>query len=86
MGGVVFQVLIILDVPTQDHISSLLSSFSTPFYASFRSKEVANAKKYNVHTVVHLLGDGVLEDVRYKAFMNGFTDHTHVRPHNRLDQ
>lgn len=37
-------------------------------------------KLYNVHVVYHLLGDGVLEDERYKAFMNGFADGAHVRP------
>ncbi|THH10213.1 hypothetical protein EW146_g8446 [Bondarzewia mesenterica] len=70
-------IVIVLDVPSPDHVPSLASSFNTPFYSVFRSKAQEDAKKYNVHAIYHLLGDGVLEDERYKAFMNGFADHTH---------
>ena len=68
----------ILDVPSQAHIPDLTSSFDSPFYSTFRSKDAEDLKKYNVHIIYHLLGDGVLEDPRYLEFMNGFPDHTHV--------
>lgn len=69
------KVVIILDVPTPDHIESLVSSFSTPAYSPFRVKMPAQ-KDYVVHVIYHLLGSGVLEDERYKSFMNGFADDT----------
>ena len=31
-----------------------------------------------MHGVYHICGEGVLEDERYKEFMNGFSDETHV--------
>jgi ribonuclease Z len=59
----------ILDVPTPDHIESLVSAFSTPAYSPFREGHV-------VHVIYHLLGSNVLEDDRYKSFMDGFGDDT----------
>ncbi|KAI0317320.1 hypothetical protein OF83DRAFT_1083676 [Amylostereum chailletii] len=70
-------VVIVLDVPTPDHIESLSSTFSTPFYAEFRSKTEDVEKRYNVHLIYHLLGKGVLEDERYRDFMCGFADNVH---------
>ena len=70
------KVVIILDVPTPDHIDSLVSAFSTPAYSPFRVKLSAHRKDYVVHVIYHLLGPNVLEDERYKSFMNGFGDET----------
>lgn len=64
-----YKVVMILDVPTPDHIESLVSAFSTPAYSPFR-------KDYFVHVIYHLLGSNVLEDERYKSFMDSFGDDT----------
>jgi len=71
-----YKVVIILDVPTPDHIQSLVSAFSAPAYSPFRVKMPAHRKDYVVHVIYHLLGSNVLEDERYKSFMNGFADDT----------
>ncbi|KAI0360608.1 hypothetical protein OH77DRAFT_1393497 [Trametes cingulata] len=72
------QSVLILDVPTPAHIPSLLESFTeSPFFAQYRSKSPEMRKAHPVHAVFHLCGDGVLEDERYKEFMNGFSDDTH---------
>jgi ribonuclease Z len=71
-----YKVVIILDVPTPDHIESLVSAFSTPAYSPFRVKTPAHRKDYVIHVIYHLLGSNVLEDERYKSFMNGFADDT----------
>ena len=39
-------------------------------------KVPAHRKDYVVHVIYHLLGSDVLEDERYKSFMNGFADDT----------
>jgi ribonuclease Z len=39
-------------------------------------KNPSRQKDYAVHVIYHLLGPNVLEDERYKAFMNGFSDDT----------
>ena len=70
------KVVMILDVPTPDHIESLASSFATPAYSNFRVKHPDSRKDYVVHVIYHLLGSGVLEDERYKSFMGGFSDDT----------
>ena len=36
-----------------------------------------------MHAVYHLCGEDVLEDERYKEFMNGFSDETHVSRYRR---
>jgi ribonuclease Z len=72
----VYKAVIILDVPTPDHIESLVSAFATPAYSPFRVKGPANRKDHAIHVVYHHLGSNVLEDERYKAFMNGFSDDT----------
>jgi ribonuclease Z len=71
-----YKVIIILDVPTPDHIESLVSAFSTPAYSPFRVKMPEHRKDYVVHVIYHLLGSDVLEDERYKSFMNGFDSDT----------
>ena len=71
-----FKAVIILDVPTPDHIESLASAFATPAYSHFRVKKPTHRNDYAVHVIYHLLGSNVLEDERYKSFMNGFSDDT----------
>ncbi|KAI0694223.1 hypothetical protein BC835DRAFT_1415475 [Cytidiella melzeri] len=69
------KVVIILDVPSQAHIASLSSAFDlSPLYRQLRSK---SNDEYAVSTIYHLCGEGVIEDVRYKTFMNGFPASVH---------
>ena len=70
------KVVMILDVPTPGHIESLVSAFATPAYSSFRVKHPDSRKDYALHVIYHLVGSGVLEDERYKSFMDGFSDDT----------
>ena len=69
-----FKAVIILDVPTPDHIESLVSAFATPAYSPYRVKNRTYRNGCAVHVIYHLLGSNVLEDERYKSFMNGFSD------------
>lgn len=71
-----FKAVIILDVPTPDHIESLVSAFATPAYSPFRVKTRAYRRDYAVQVIYHLLGPNVLEDERYRNFMSGFSDDT----------
>jgi len=79
-----YQAIIILDVPSVDHIASLVSSFGpSGLYHNFWSNHsgsasVSGEEEHIVRVVHHLVGDGVLEDERYKTFMNGFGSQTHV--------
>ena len=77
MLKLVRKAVIILDVPTPDHIDSLVSAFDTPAYSPFRMKQPASRKDCAVHVIYHFLGSNVLEDERYKSLMNGFSDETH---------
>ena len=70
------KVVMILDVPTPDHIESLVSAFTAPAYSNFRVKHPDSRKDFTVHVIYHLLGSGILEDERYKSFMGGFSDDT----------
>ncbi|KAJ6605846.1 hypothetical protein B0H10DRAFT_2076138 [Mycena sp. CBHHK59/15] len=71
-------VVIILDIPTPSHIPSLVSSFEqSPFYAKLRSTRPEDLAEIVVRSVFHLCGQGVLEDVRYIKFMNGFPPSAH---------
>lgn len=66
-------VVLVLDTPTLGHIPALTSSFiDSPFFAKFRSKRQEDISEYAVRVIFHQCGDGVLEDERYKIFMNGF--------------
>ncbi|KAK0202420.1 beta-lactamase-like protein [Desarmillaria ectypa] len=72
------QVVIILEVPSASHIPSLVASFAdSPFYAKFRSHRPEDMADYKIRTVFHICGEGVLEDERYTAFMNGFDPQCH---------
>ncbi|KAJ7573869.1 hypothetical protein C8J56DRAFT_1173192 [Mycena floridula] len=63
-------VAIIVDVPTVNHIQSLVSSFTDhPFYRKFRADR---NDQLVVRSIFHLCGDQVLADPRYIDFMNGF--------------
>lgn len=65
-----------LDVPTVNHIPSLISSFiESSFFAKLRGHD---DRDFHVRDVFHLCGDGVLEDARYKTFMNSFGPTVHV--------
>lgn len=71
----------ILDVPTSKHIDDLISAFAdSSFYSKFRSASNAHKQDNSVYAIFHLCGEGVLEDPRYKDFMNGFSSDTHVSP------
>ncbi|KAI8986907.1 beta-lactamase-like protein [Trametes punicea] len=75
--GEVGQSVLIVDVPTPAHVPSLMTSFiESPFLAKYRTKSMAINKEHPVHAIFHLCGDGVLEDERYKEFMNGFSEQT----------
>ncbi|KAM6497244.1 hypothetical protein JOM56_007717 [Amanita muscaria] len=67
-------VILILDIPSPMYIPSLLSSFSDPFFAKFKSRCPEDKKDHVMRAVFHILGDGVLEDERYVQFMNSFED------------
>ncbi|KAH9852566.1 hypothetical protein C2E23DRAFT_826150 [Lenzites betulinus] len=72
------QSVLILDVPSPAYIPSLVTSFTeSPFFAKYRSRKESERKEHPIHAVFHLCGEGVLEDPRYKTFMNGFFDETH---------
>ena len=69
----------IFDIPTPDHIAPLVSAFNqSAFYTKLRSKREEDRTEYFVQSIFHLCGDDVLEDPRYKEFMNGFSDEVHV--------
>lgn len=73
------QTVLILDIPTPAHISSLVSAFeNSPFYSKFRSTKPEDLKEYAVRSVFHICGNDVLENERYIAFMNGFASGAHV--------
>ena len=70
----------ILDIPTLGHIPALISSFGeSQFFAKFRSKRPEDISEYAVRVVFHQCGDGVLESINYKIFMNGFAPDVYVR-------
>ncbi|OCH93318.1 hypothetical protein OBBRIDRAFT_790349 [Obba rivulosa] len=69
--------VIVLDVPTPAHIDPLIKSFSeSAFYSRYHSQSDENRAEHPVELVVHMCGQGVLEDPRYKDFMNGFSKDT----------
>ena len=47
-------------------------------YTRIRSKKPEDREEYSTYIVYHTLGAGVLEDPRYKDFMNGFDNSVHV--------
>ncbi|KAF8956934.1 hypothetical protein BDZ97DRAFT_1848960 [Flammula alnicola] len=74
--------IVILDVPSTAHIPSLVSSFrDSEFYrkcwSEDRTSVASTEPEFVIRTVYHTCGDGVLEDERYKTFMNGFGPEVH---------
>ncbi|KAH7921559.1 hypothetical protein BV22DRAFT_1038537 [Leucogyrophana mollusca] len=68
-------VILLLDIPTRSHIPSLLSSFTgSAAFAKYQTRETVD---HALRTVFHICGEGVLEDERYKTFMNGFGEKVH---------
>lgn len=66
-------------MPTVAHIPTLVASFTdSPFFSRYRSKDVAIRKEQPLYAVYHICGAGVLEDERYKEFVNGFSDDSYV--------
>ncbi|KAF9059057.1 hypothetical protein BDP27DRAFT_1407846 [Rhodocollybia butyracea] len=74
---------LILDIPSPEYIPSLVQAFSEggPYarwckYGSSSGsvpvEDIKEAEDFTLHTIIHLLGEDVLEDERYQAFMAGF--------------
>ena len=75
----VFQVVIIVDVASPDQIPQLMAHFTeSPFYSRFRSKRQEDQQECITSVVHHLCGEGILEDERYKEFMDGFPESVQV--------
>ena len=71
--------MIVVDIASPDQIPELVEYFTqSPFYRQFQSKSEKDAQEYTVSVVHHVCGDDVLEDPRYKEFMNNFSEATHV--------
>ena len=68
-------VAIVLDVPTKEHIPSLVQQFKdTPLFSKLQSRE---RREHVVRVLFHHTGDGVLEDLSYIEFMKGFGEDVH---------
>ena len=73
------QVVLLFDTPTLAHISPLLSSFvDSGHFAKYLWNHAKDSKQHKVRAIFHLCGDEVLEDERYKRFMNDFGPEVHV--------
>ncbi|KAH0834911.1 beta-lactamase-like protein [Lanmaoa asiatica] len=71
-------VVLLLDTPTLAHIPALLSSFvDSGHFARYLWKHAEESKLHKVQAVFHFCGDGVLEDERYKTFMDDFGPEAH---------
>ena len=71
--------MIILDIPTVEHIPAVISAFTeSDFYAKFRSRKAEDRVEYLTNVVYHLCGPDVIEDSRYQAFMRGFSSSVNV--------
>lgn len=68
--------MLLLDTPTLAHIPGLLSGFADG--GPFAKYQQVDSKDHVVRVVYHLCGDDVLEDERYKVFMNQFGPDVHV--------
>lgn len=68
-------VVLLLDTPTLAHIPSLLAGFADD--GPFSKYRQLNSKDHVVRVIHHLCGDGVLEDERYRSFMNEFGPDVH---------
>ena len=68
--------MLLLDTPTLAHIPDLLAGFADG--GPFAKYHQVGSKDYVLKVVYHLCGDDVLEDERYKSFMNQFGPDVHV--------
>ena len=74
------QVVLLFDTPTLAHIPALLSGIvGSGRFSKYLWKHAKDSTQHKVRAVFHLCGDGVLEDERYKAFMDDFGPDVHVR-------
>lgn len=72
--------MLILDTPTLAHIPGLLAGFAdNAAFAKYRWKDSEGSKDHIVRAIFHLCGENILEDPRYKSFMNGFGPEVNVR-------
>ncbi|KAJ3891424.1 hypothetical protein GG344DRAFT_47464 [Lentinula edodes] len=69
---------LILDIPTPEYIPSLLEAFREGSAYAQCQQSTQKETQFTLHTIIHLIGDGVLEDPRYRAFMAGFERPHHV--------
>ncbi|KAJ3858973.1 hypothetical protein EV359DRAFT_51550 [Lentinula novae-zelandiae] len=69
---------LILDIPTPEYIPSLLDAFREGSAYAQCQQSTQIETQFTLHTIIHLIGDGVLEDPRYRAFMAGFERPHHV--------
>ncbi|KAJ3810236.1 hypothetical protein F5876DRAFT_42180 [Lentinula aff. lateritia] len=69
---------LILDIPTPEYIPSLLDAFREGSAYAECQQSIPKETQFTLHTIIHLIGDGVLEDPRYRAFMAGFERPHHV--------
>ncbi|KAG2355809.1 hypothetical protein BDR07DRAFT_1425171 [Suillus spraguei] len=67
-------VVLILDVPSTAHISSLVKGFESGAFSKYWGK---GPKDHALRVIFHLCGNDVFEDERYKAFMKMFEDNVH---------
>ncbi|KAL4068530.1 hypothetical protein V8B97DRAFT_2024779 [Scleroderma yunnanense] len=68
-------VVLLFDTPTLAHIPGLLAGFADD--GPFAKYWQIDSKDHVVRVVYHLCGDDVLEDERYKIFMNQFGPDVH---------
>lgn len=67
----------IFDVPSPQYIPSLVSAVEqSPFYSQFLGRD--HVDEYNVHSIFHLCGPRVIDDDRYKMFLDKFSPEVHV--------
>ncbi|KIK63188.1 hypothetical protein GYMLUDRAFT_197664 [Collybiopsis luxurians FD-317 M1] len=79
---------LILDIPSPDYIPSILAAFDTEGstwarWTKYSKVEVIPEKlpeeeEFLLHTVFHILGEGVLEDERYQSFMSNFRSESEI--------
>ncbi|KAF5375625.1 hypothetical protein D9757_008524 [Collybiopsis confluens] len=80
---------LILDIPSPSYIPSIIATFEaegsawarwTKYSSKIESvpSKLFEEEEFHLHTVFHLLGEGVLEDERYRSFMSGFRSETEV--------
>lgn len=75
----ILQVVLLFDTPTLAYIPALLSGFvDTGHFAKYLWKRAKDSKQHQVRAIFHLCGEGVLEDERYKTFMDSFGPEVHV--------